>query len=154
MGFEPTSTLFTNKLSTIWPNWSNDWAVLWVLICTAHLTVIYYYVMYAFQSESTLYSCLNIKEVLTQNRHNIWRLSESNGIRTHLVQKWTLNHLAKLVKSLRVVLWVLICTMHLIVCYYHVMYMFQSESTLCCHWSMQPSGSQLLVSNSFCFVLK
>ena len=100
MGFEPTSTLFTNKLSTIWPNWSNDWAVLWVLICTAHLTVIYYYVMYAFQSESTLYSCLNIKEVLTQNRHNIWRLSESNGIRTHLVQKWTLNHLAKLVKSL------------------------------------------------------
>ena len=63
MGFEPTSTLFTNKLSTIWPNWSNDWAVLWVLIFTAHLTVICYYVMYAFQSESTLYSCLNIKEV-------------------------------------------------------------------------------------------
>ena len=34
----------------------NDWAMLWVLICTMHLTICYYYVTYAFQSESTLYS--------------------------------------------------------------------------------------------------
>ena len=30
--------------------------MLWVLICTMHLTICYYYVTYVFQSESTLYS--------------------------------------------------------------------------------------------------
>ena len=30
-----------------------------------------YQVMYTFQSESTHYSCLNVKELLTQNRHSI-----------------------------------------------------------------------------------
>ena len=35
-----------------------------------------YHVMYAFQSESTLYSCLNIKELLAENTCSIWRLSE------------------------------------------------------------------------------
>ena len=54
--------------------------------------------MYAFQSEPTLYNCLNVKELLAQNKHDIWNLSNSNGIRTHnhLVRKRTLNHLAKL----------------------------------------------------------
>ena len=40
--------------------------------------------------------------ILTQNRRDIWSLSDSNGIRTHnhLVCKRTLNHLAKPVKWL------------------------------------------------------
>ena len=38
-----------------------------------------YHVMYAFQSESKLYSCLNVKKSLAQNRCNIWSLSDYNG---------------------------------------------------------------------------
>ena len=89
------------------------------------LALCYYHDMYAFQSKSTLYSCLNVKELLARNRHDIWSLSDSNRIWTHkhLVRKWTLNHWA--------VLWVLIiCAMQLTVCFYHVTYAFQSESTL------------------------
>ena len=48
---------------------------------------VFYHVTYAFQSESTLYSCLNVKELLTRNRCDIWCLSDNNGIRT----KWALN---------------------------------------------------------------
>ena len=33
--------------------------------------VCFYRITYAFQSESTLYSCLNVKELLTQNRRDI-----------------------------------------------------------------------------------
>ena len=46
--------------------------------------------------------CLNVKELFARNRHDIWSLSDSNGIRTHnhLVRKRKLNHLAKLVKWL------------------------------------------------------
>ena len=46
---------------------------MWVLICTELLTVCSCHAMYAFQSESTLYSCLNVnvKELLAQNRHDI-----------------------------------------------------------------------------------
>ena len=63
---------------------------------------IWYHVTYAFQSKSTLCSCLNIKELLAPNRRDIWSLSDSNGIWTynHLVHKRTLNHLAKLTKWL------------------------------------------------------
>ena len=42
-----------------------------VLICMVHLTVCSYHVMYAFQSESILYSCLNVREVLAQSRREI-----------------------------------------------------------------------------------
>ena len=38
--------------------------------CT--LIVCYYHVTYAFQSESTLYSRLNVKELLARNRREIW----------------------------------------------------------------------------------
>ena len=64
-------------------------------VCSCHVT-------YAFQIESTLYSCLNVKVLLTQNRSQIWRLSDCNWTRTqnHLVLKQTLNHLAKLTKWL------------------------------------------------------
>ena len=57
---------------------------------------------YVFHSESTLYSCLNVKELLAQNTHNIWSLSDCNRIGTHnhLAHKQTFNHLAKLVKWL------------------------------------------------------
>ena len=67
-----------------------------------HLTVCFYHVTYAFQSESTLCSCLNVKEILALNRDNIWSLSDCNRIWTHnnLVCKWTLNHLSKLDKWL------------------------------------------------------
>ena len=65
-------------------------------------SVCYYHVTYAFQSESTFYSCLNVEELLAQNRRNMWILSVSNGIRTHnhLVIKRTLNHVAKPAKLL------------------------------------------------------
>ena len=35
------------------------------------LTVCSYHVTYAFQSESTLYSCLNVKELLARSRREI-----------------------------------------------------------------------------------
>ena len=57
---------------------------------------------YMFQSEYTLYSCLNVKELLSRNRRHIWSLSGCNRTQTHnhLVHQRTLNHLAKLVKWL------------------------------------------------------
>ena len=52
----------------------------------------------AFQSESTLYSCLNVKELLVRSRREISSVSDCNWTRSHnhLVNKKTLNHLAKL----------------------------------------------------------
>ena len=60
-------------------------------------TVCFCHVTYVFQSESTLYSCLNLKEILARYRCEIWSLSDFSWIRTrnHLVHKRTLNHLAK-----------------------------------------------------------
>ena len=60
-------------------------------VCSCHVT-------YAFQSESTLYSCLNVKELLARSRRKIRSLSDWYWTRTqnHLVRKRTLNHLAKL----------------------------------------------------------
>ena len=54
------------------------------------------------QSESNLYSCLNFKELLARNKHDIWSLNESNEIRIHnlLVRKRTLTYLAELAKWL------------------------------------------------------
>ena len=37
-----------------------------------------YQVTYAFQSESTLYSCLNVKQLLARSRREIWSLSDCN----------------------------------------------------------------------------
>ena len=64
------------------------------------MTVTSYHVMYAFQSESTLYSSLNVKELLAQNRQEIRILRDSNKTRTHnhTVPKRIFNHLAKLAK--------------------------------------------------------
>ena len=66
-----------------------SWAVLWVFICTVHLTVRSYHVTYAFQSEFTLHSCLNVKELLTWNRRNIWNLSDCNGTRMQRTDKYS-----------------------------------------------------------------
>ena len=59
-----------------------------------HVTVCSYHVTYAFQSESTHYSCLNVKELLAQSRRENWSLIDCNWTRTHnhLVHKRTLNH--------------------------------------------------------------
>ena len=93
-----------------------------MIVCSCH-------VPYAFQSESTLYGCLNVKELLAWNRHKVWTLSDCNWTRTqnHLARKRTLNHLANMVSA---VFWGLTCTVRLNVCFCHVTYSFQSESTL------------------------
>ena len=49
-----------------------------------------YHVMYVFQSESTFYSCLNVKELLAQNRCDIWSLCDCN--RTQDLVKWLSVH--------------------------------------------------------------
>ena len=66
-----------------------SWAVLWVIICSVDLTVFSYHVTYAFQSESTLYSCLNVKEPLAWNRRDIWNFSDCNGTRMHRTDKYS-----------------------------------------------------------------
>ena len=68
---------------------------------TSKLTFFYHHVTYSFQSESTLYSCLNVKELFSRNGCDTLSLSDSNEIQTHnhLVHKRTLNHLAKLAKE-------------------------------------------------------
>ena len=42
----------------------NNWALLWVLTWTVHLTVCSYHVTHVFQSESTLYSCLSFRSFI------------------------------------------------------------------------------------------
>ena len=81
------------------------WAVLCVVICTVHLFVCSYHVRYAFQSESTVYGSVSVKELLAQSRRQIWRLNDCNETRSHncFVCKRTVKHLAKLVKWLRCV---------------------------------------------------
>ena len=78
-----------------------------------------------------LYSCLNVKDIFSQNRRLIWSLRDSNRIWTYnqFVRKGTLNHLAKLAKWLWVVLWALICKVSLTV-FYYVMHAFHSEFAL------------------------
>ena len=105
-GLESRTTQFVNENSIIWPNWPNDWAVSWVLICKVHLTVCSCHLTYAFQSEYTLYCCVNVKELLAPSRREIWSLSDCNWtrIQKHLVCKRTLNHLVKMNKWLSCVL--------------------------------------------------
>ena len=65
----------------------------------AKLTILWLYVLAMSCTcfrVNTLYSCLNVKELLAQSRHEIWSLSDCNWtrIQNHLVRKETLNHLA------------------------------------------------------------
>ena len=70
-----------------------------------------YHVTYAFlsqtDSEFTLFSCLNAKELLARNKRDILSLSDSNGTRNHnhLPRNWTLNHLAKLATYIFYFIW-------------------------------------------------
>ena len=72
--------------------------VWWIFIIWRFLIVCSYHVTFAFQRESKLYSCLNVKELLARSWCHIWSLSDCNGTRTHnhLVRKRTLTHLVKL----------------------------------------------------------
>ena len=63
-------------------------------------TVCYCQVTYMFQSASTLYRCMNVKELLAQNRRDILSLSDSNGLRTHnnhIVRRFTLKRVRDMV---------------------------------------------------------
>ena len=83
-------------------NWSSPVLIIFVwftrffqmTVCSCHAT-------YAYQTESTLYSCLNVKEPLARSKYKVWSLSDCNWNLTqnHLVRKRTLNHLDKLAKS-------------------------------------------------------
>ena len=68
-------------------------------LCCEYLSVwciwLYVLIMSRTRSKSTLYSCLNVKELLARNRREIWSLSDCNWTGTQ-----TLNHLAKLAKWL------------------------------------------------------
>ena len=96
-----------------------------------HLTVCFCHVTYAFQGESTLYICLNVKELLARNRRDIWSLSDCNGTRTHkhLVRKRTLSHFAKLTKWFR---WVVSFYLYgaFDCMFFNITYAFHGESTL------------------------
>ena len=99
-------------------------------VCSCHVT-------YAFQSESTLYSCLNVKALLARSRRDIWSLSDCNRTRTqnHLVRKRTINHLA------RPNGWVLVYELsgsgfesscnHLEACLFHFSFHHQNCSRIC-----------------------
>ena len=64
----------TYNLPTNWKK-NNELAFLGILLIQnkdmIKTTVCSYHVTYAFQSESTLYSCLNVKELLARSRHEI-----------------------------------------------------------------------------------
>ena len=65
-----------------------------------NLTICSYYITHVFQSESIPYSCLNVKELLAQNKHNLnfkWLQWEWNPQALSLL---TNTHLAKLAKWL------------------------------------------------------
>ena len=63
-------------------NICQKWKVCKSTVCSCHVT-------YVFQSESTLYSCLNIKELFARSRREIGRWIDCNWTRTenHLVLK-------------------------------------------------------------------
>ena len=101
----------------------------WIVstICKVRLTIYSYRVTHAFQSKSTLYHCLNVKELIGWNSHNIWSLSDSNPQPLSL---WTnTQQFTKLAKWLS---WIVstICKVRLTVYSYRVTHAFQSKSML------------------------
>ena len=67
----------------------DSWFVWSILTNCFSMTVCSCHVTYPFRSESTPYSCLNVKELLARSSYEIWSLSYCNGIRTqnHLVHR-------------------------------------------------------------------
>ena len=62
--------------------------------------IIIYVIIIAFWNESTLYSCLNVKELLVPSRREIWSFGDSNGIRIYccdndVLRIWILKGLLK-----------------------------------------------------------
>ena len=78
------------------------WAVLWVLICTVHLTVYYYLVTYKFHSGFILYSFPECQGTpcSKQAPYLTFEWQQWDRTHNHLVLKRTLNHLVKLAKWL------------------------------------------------------
>ena len=60
-----------------------------ICIFLIQLTICSCHVMYAFQSESTLYTCLDVKELLARSRCKVWSLSDCNwtGTQNHLTRQ-------------------------------------------------------------------
>ena len=90
--FRPTNLIGKNQ----------NYKSLWL---KSHMSTVYYYhVTHAFQRESTLYSCLDVKELWLNGWVFVYKLSgcrfKSCCSNNHLVRKRTLNHLAKLAKWL------------------------------------------------------
>ena len=53
------------------------------------LTVCYYPVTYVFQSESSIYNCMIVKELFAQNRRDIWSLTSlAKWFSAHLQWLW------------------------------------------------------------------
>ena len=97
-----------------------------------HFIACFYHVMSTFQSESTFYSCLNVKELLALNRWHICRLSDCNENRTHnhLVRVRTLNHLVKLAEWLSCVVSSYMYCAFTCMYSHHVRYEFPSKFIL------------------------
>ena len=81
----------------------NDWAELWVLICTVHLIVCSYHITYTFQSESTLYSCLNVNGLFAQNRPKI--LQRDLNVRSRTKWLWVRIPLQSLILHISHLFW-------------------------------------------------
>ena len=88
----PPSTIrhkivLSNQMNTLIMPWYFNFAIIKLF-----LSVSSYHVTYVFQSESALYSCLNVKKTLARSRLEILSLSDYNWTRTHnhLVCKRTL----------------------------------------------------------------
>ena len=94
-----------NKIVRTWSRHSTTFpkifqlCVIWV-IWLNYFIVCYYHVTYEFQSKSTIYSCLNIKELFARNRCHIWSLSDCNKIQTHsnLVCKKTFSQTGQMIE--------------------------------------------------------
>ena len=66
--------------------------VLQEILRTRSYVCMFCHATYAFQNESTPYSCLNVKELLARSKRGIWSLSDCNWTRTqnHVVRKRTI----------------------------------------------------------------
>ena len=85
-----TNTNHVNTLSTIKKEKKKKQTGQMIDLCCEYFWMVHltrcYHVTYAFQSESALCSCLNVKELLSRNRRVILNLSDSKGIQTKLVK--------------------------------------------------------------------
>ena len=78
--------LFWSGDKKLWSEFLRKWV--WFYGHNERLTVCSCHVTYAFQNESTLYSCLNVKELLARSRCEIWSLSDCNWLSVRLRTKW------------------------------------------------------------------